>query len=329
MAYLYTRNLTPAFGAEAIFNLKTALKAAGWTVTKSSDGVTFNASGDQITVSGTGAGGMRVVKAWFVIQQPTAAFGFQRQFCFQNADANGYQWRIKYSAGAGFSGGSPGAIATPSATDEGYIFGAGTDAAPTFASLFQASYGNTVPVRQQIMVNNASPYEWYTISYPQGGGDTNQILMLDVMSTGSFDVLDVDPYVILAASLTLFSNTTLFAAETVAKTWFKKGLAGALFMPISASQYQFGTGVNTAAFAHNIGANAYSNKDNVLPLMFGRTPSGVTAVGLKGQSTLLRWVCNSRSSGDTLTLVSTSDAICATTAPYCVALPWDGSTPLV
>jgi hypothetical protein len=328
VAYVYTKNLGPAFGSEAIFNLKTSLKAAGWTVLKSSDGTTYNASGDQITQGATGAGGMRVIKAWFVITQPGAAFGSTRSLLIQNADATGTSFRIKYSAGAGFSGGSPAALVTPSAADEVAILGAGTDAAPTFATLFTTAYGNTAPVRQQIMCNNAAPYEWYSVSYLQGGGDTIQLMMCDVMTTGSFDVLDVDPYVHLFGSSTsqLF-QTPLLGSMTLAKAWYRKGLAGALFTALGANQYTFGSSQGVAG---TLGPNGYSNKDVVFPLLFARGIADSTAVGLKGQSTLLRWVGAARASGDTLSLVTTSDALCLlSSSPNCLAVPWDGSTPQV
>lgn len=308
-----------------MFNLKTALKASGWTVTKSSDGVTFNASGDQITTGTTGAGGMRVVKAWFVIQAPGAAFGFTRSFCIQNADATGQNFRIKYSA-AGFTGGSPAILVTPTATDEQVIVGAGTDAAPTFAGAFVTGYGTTVPARQQIMVNNASPYEWYTVSQPQGGGDCNQVFAHDVMVTGSFDTLDVDPYVILLkATSSIFSSGSFYNTGTVCWAWYRKGMTGPLFTQISANQYTVGSN----EYVNALGTNGYSSKDVVLPILYARTLVQLTAVGLKGQSTLFRWVGNPRPSGDTLSVVSTSDGICMSTPPNCVVLPWDGTVPLV
>ena len=44
-------------------------------------------------------------------------------------------WRIKYSASAGFVGGSPSNVQTPSATDEQILLSGGTDAAPTYTGL--------------------------------------------------------------------------------------------------------------------------------------------------------------------------------------------------
>jgi hypothetical protein len=327
VAYIYTKNSTPGSGADAIFNLKTALKASGWTVTKSSDGVTFNASGDQITTGTTGAGGMKVVKAWFVIRQPAATFGSSREFLFQNADATGTSFRIKYSQASGFSGGSPAILVTPSAADETALLGAGTDAAPTFATLFPTNYGGSIPARQQILVNNAAPHEWYTSSQPQGGGDTTNFLAMDVMVTGSFDVLDVDPYVLLIGQgASMFNVSNFYSGEVTAKAWYRKGLSGALFTAISASQYVFGA---TGTLAVTLGTNGYNGKDVVLPILFARNLASTTAVGLKGQSTLMKWVTNSRPAGDTLTVVSTSDNLCLASGTNVIAVPWDGTVPLV
>ena len=72
MAYTFLTNQTPATAAVAIYNLKTTFKAAGWTVPRSSDGTTYNNSGDQISAGTSGAGGMDNARAWFVIQEPAA-----------------------------------------------------------------------------------------------------------------------------------------------------------------------------------------------------------------------------------------------------------------
>lgn len=336
MAYVFTKNLTPTSGAVAVFNLKQALKASGWTVLKSSDGSTYNASGDQLTAGNTVVGGLQNIKAWFVIQQPAASFGAQRQFCFQCGTTTGDTWRVKYSL-AGFAGGSPGSVQVPSATDEVFIQGGGTDAAPTFTFMCRAPFGTTQPIRQQIMVNDAPPHEFYALSHPQGGGDAKQLLMLDVMVTNTFDVLDVDPHVLLFGSgqnivaNDMFGWQQFYGASLDAKTWFKKGMAGALFTPIAANQYAFGNYSGAVGYySFTLGLNPYSGKDILLPLMFARTTNEATAIGLKGQSTLMRWNSSARATGDTVSTVSTRDGFCALgPTPNCVVFPWDGSVPLV
>lgn len=84
MAKVYSRasdgvltvNYTPATGGESIFNVKECLKAAGWKVVYSGDGVaTFQQFADVITHAGSGANGMNNSYAWFVIQEPAYASG--------------------------------------------------------------------------------------------------------------------------------------------------------------------------------------------------------------------------------------------------------------
>lgn len=111
MARLFSVNNSPATCCIAVFDLKTLLKTAGWTVPQSSDGLTYNGSGDQISHGGAGANGMDNASAWFVVQMP----GSSRSFCLQRYNSSGYgsYWRVKYSKAAGFTGGTPGVTQTP------------------------------------------------------------------------------------------------------------------------------------------------------------------------------------------------------------------------
>src|SRR5438045_1573507 len=98
MSFSYSTNLTPANGAEMWFNIKARLKSVGWTVPRSSDGSTYNSSGDQITTASSGGGGMANVGAWFVLQMPATG----RQWCLQISTTGGdlYKVRMKYSFAA-------------------------------------------------------------------------------------------------------------------------------------------------------------------------------------------------------------------------------------
>ena len=64
MAFVFDVNESPATYAVAMFQFKTLMKTAGWTVPRSSDGLTFNSSGDQITSGSSGANGMNNNNAW-------------------------------------------------------------------------------------------------------------------------------------------------------------------------------------------------------------------------------------------------------------------------
>lgn len=136
MAKQASVNHIPADGPEAIFLLRNFLRdSLGWVVVAESDGSTYEAdvvnNGHQITHAGTGAGGMSNTNAWFRIQDPDGS----REWTFQRSTTV-TSWRVKASALDGFTGGTPSATATPSATDEQILLGGGTDASPTWGTLF-------------------------------------------------------------------------------------------------------------------------------------------------------------------------------------------------
>ena len=109
-----TINLGPhQYGDEVMFHLKELLKSVGWSVLSSSDGTTYNSSGDQISHSGSGANGYGNTSAWFRIQDP----GALREYVFQRGSSSLYlKWM--YSASDKFTGGTPNATTPPTATDE-------------------------------------------------------------------------------------------------------------------------------------------------------------------------------------------------------------------
>lgn len=102
-----TLNITPATCSAAAFFLKRLLKVQGWTVPVSSDGTTYNASGDQITSPLSGSNGMDNASAWFVIVHPDT----KHSFCLQRNSATGvntsYMWKVLYNYQSGtWSGGT-------------------------------------------------------------------------------------------------------------------------------------------------------------------------------------------------------------------------------
>ena len=135
-----------------MYTFKELLKTAGWTVPSSSDGTTYNSSGDQITSGASGAGGLANNSAWFRLRDP----GGVKEITIQRGTLNTY-YRIKYSFLAKFSGGSPSATQTPSATDEFLMLGTGTDAAPGYT----ATLGTDGTYRYNVATDNASPYGFW------------------------------------------------------------------------------------------------------------------------------------------------------------------------
>ncbi len=116
-------------GDDLIFKFKTFMKTAGWTVPQSSDGLTLDQSGvDKITHANSGAGGMANQFSWFILKEPAAHSGKQREFLFYknpttwNKPSDGCYRLIVYSVGGfstsiGFNSGSVTATNPPIAFD--------------------------------------------------------------------------------------------------------------------------------------------------------------------------------------------------------------------
>ena len=321
MAWTFTTNLNPAGGPAAIFNLKTALKAAGWTVPRSSDGSTYNAAGDQISVPGTGAGGMANTRAWFVIQEPSGV----RQWCIQRgtgvSPTSDENWRIKISGAAGFTGGAPAATVTPSATDQVIILGAGTDAAPTTAQLMSAAVNGT---RQNIGVGGlAERYAWYMLLTNVGLTTTNCLMMHDTLQANGYVSADTDPcvYCVIANTATVLSGLQGAPGNTA------RAYLGAVTTAANAGMSLpiYGANANSSAFPGGVSTSPWNGKDVAVPQMWTRPANVAAPQGFKGFSGVLLSGSVQRTNMDTLDVLSTKDRIYVNG----YWLPWNGSTPVL
>lgn len=189
MAYnTFSLNNTPANGGAAVFLLKTMLKTAGWVVKSSSDGTTYNSSGDQITTNTSGAGGILNAKAWFRIAHPTYV---GKELTFQinatpGTDAS--TWRIKSTANSGFTGGSPTATVTPTGgADERIMVGGGSDASPSFA----VAFGTDGSYRYNCASDSGTGAFW-SAGWPIGGGTSSHGLGLEKFTPANSS--DTDPF---------------------------------------------------------------------------------------------------------------------------------------
>ena len=250
--------------------------------------------------------------AWFRIQCPTMG-GVTRELCIQRGTVS-TQWRFKYSYSAGFTGGSPGATRVPSATDEQLYLGTGTDASPSFTSLFSTS----LTYRNQMAVGGVGEgYSFYSITYPICDGSISNtssmgLIMMDKISDPSSD--DLDGYVFLAARdyTSLFNN-----GSTAPKTWIKKGDVTEAWLGYSAISFARGGTQCEDVF----GVNAVSGLGNILPVLYGRAALETSQYcGIKGQSTLLNVTTVSRPNGAVVSVNSTRDKI--QLGKY--LLPWNG-----
>lgn len=177
MALVVTNYSGVASLEAAIFRLKEDQKAQGWTTRMSSDGTTFNASGDVITSGGTGAGGFKNALAWFVLRAPDGL----REWLAQN-DGFALEYTINpiLFSPADHFGGTPGPTTLPFAADQ------------IVCEVSQAVDG---PYDVEIGVDDASPFGWY-FKADNGAGAVWSVIFLPVPSGPGTNpvVMAHDPY---------------------------------------------------------------------------------------------------------------------------------------
>jgi len=319
--------------ADMFYYLKQTLKQAGWTVTKSSDGVTVNASGDRITnfitTGGNTSGSMYNSGAWYVLQAPGAVAGATRQICVQRTATGANVFSIWYSYNSGFTLTAGSATVAPTASDSILIVN----------NTYFTYNGTAATCRFSIAADNAAPYGWYMFNFLAGSGGIFSSLVFEPMMTGTYNSSDNDPYIIYTPCAANSYPTTPMAVAGLtglalnlcAGSWYKKS-AGSV-----ASASELGSYVATPALSYSsavgvaipglVGANPYSGKDNVFPIPYARRSGWASSVGWKGIGTLMKWPGTTRSTGDTLSVSATGAKDYIIVGD--VALPWNGSTPTV
>jgi len=317
MAYTFSKT-TPATGAQAMYEFKEQLVTAGWSIIDSSDGTTYGA-GDQITSGGTGAGGMENDYAWFTIQSPNGA-GFD-QFNIQRQASGNTQWRVKHSRTSGFTGGTPGATEVASAADEQILFGGGTDASPTMATLF-ATDGT---YRWNVAAENFSSYEFWAGAFPTGGGNPTTAFVFDVLT--GYNASDAYFMGIYISGSSPFQDSQI-SSETFSATtnalWSTVPSASPTTYDFYTGWVMYSLGGAATAVPNGLPVNPVNGYDEVFPIVLGRR-SALANPGHKGVTTVMKWTGKTRDTGDTLSVGGTSDRIIYRD----VSLPWDGTTPLV
>lgn len=173
MAYL--KNETPVTPAEALFLWKTQQLAGtniahNGSIVTSANGSVYAQSGDVIRT----AADLVTPGAWYVhrfLPCIDTGVSYTTELCIQHDGAGGL--RAKVSFRSGFSGGTPNITRTPSAADEQYILGGGTDASPTYTPFLQA------PGFRMQGVFSESDETQFVMFYPVGGGACAALWMID------------------------------------------------------------------------------------------------------------------------------------------------------
>jgi len=172
---IWLENATPTSGADALFKIKSTLLlsllgSVNWTIQASGNGLVFAWPGDVITA----VADLARAGAWFVARSlpwQDAGQTYYTELCVQTDGGTGL--RIKVAFRTAFTGGTPSPTQTPSAADEQYWIGGGTDASPTYTNFFAAS-----GYRLQGFVSGFNETLCF-LEYPIGGGPCSSLLYID------------------------------------------------------------------------------------------------------------------------------------------------------
>jgi len=194
MAFAFTVNSVQASVNAGILQLKTLLKAAGWTVPQSGDGLAAGPSGDVLTTSTYGgalANGLGTLASWFRIVAPNG-----REFIFQQTNpSHNDDWIVRYAYAGGFvnSGdGAPSPTVAPTGSEEVIILGTnrtGTNNGEEFTGTAAGAQ-----VWDYCIGGAAEGYAFYAACRPSPGGNYCGGIMLDVLT--NTEAGDGDPAVV-------------------------------------------------------------------------------------------------------------------------------------
>lgn len=336
-------NATPVSPAEAGFFIKNAslLTTSGnanWTIPSSSDGSRYAAQGDVIT----SAASLATPGAWWV--QRSRGFKdidstFYTELCFQHDGSGGL--RLKISPRSGFSGGVPYLTRTPSAVDEQYLLGGGTDSSPTYTS-FLPSPGQRM--QGYLSENDES---MFLLWYPVGGGPASALLLIDrpqpnPKGAGS-NLLDKERITFYAQTGSNCARATALASESTGpRSFYRYGETQALWGRCPpAMEFVFDTSaVAQKVLPGGVATDSLYGEPTLEEMPFryrrraavsGVTLPGeigdVTTVGTKGTSILYRFGGQTKTQAELLDAVdpNTGNSVAdGTLAIGDILLPWCG-----
>lgn len=309
---------TPASGDEAVYNLKTFLKAHNRTVRNSGDGLSaYGASSDVIVSAASGAGGLGNAGAWFVLQEPSGS----REWLFvRGADAQ--TWTVR--RGKGFTAGSPNAVTPPTDSTSEPIF--------NNAQMFPGTIGNWY-----LDCDDASPHGWFARNVPTGGGNVQCFLCDEPLRSGTYDAGDTDPYLCGGGYNGSGAAPGQFKPE-VSTGWFNfwkrydHGGGGATnrrigFLQLYSEGNILAPAVNNAG--GQVGADPETGRE-WMPFIGVTRPGASTATnGFCGETSRLRWstvwsTALGRPNGGTARNAGPTAYWMYTAGIY---TPWDSTTP--
>ena len=285
MAKFSNVNQLPLTGPLAMYSVKTVLLSAGWTVTKSGDGLAlYSAAGDIITGGGAVAGGLGNTRAYFVVTDAATKVTIS----FQTMTNTTY--RVKYSETGAMNAGSPNSTTTGSAADEQILYGGGTDSSPTGTQMLHTDN----LYRFHVVANSTAQSGSGTTPFWFGGtvivtGVAASFFGLDGMANGTFNALDTAPrtfitwYVATGPVLLGWNDSAVDSAGFYSRAWVAYGLANAAFKRMALGTYGLTTtDLGGPLSSPSFSTGPYGVEDQPLPLLVARVVAHGTLPGPKG-----------------------------------------------
>lgn len=398
MANQFNTNLTPTTYAHCMYQFMVCLYNAGWSILAWSDGLTvrntgtipgpyaagpgspdsvFPLTGAFANTGASGANGMDNNSSWFVLRQPKASgsisgsvYAGRRTFVFQRGTSD-FSWRLKMSVGGGGTPAFPSSqyqfasdathvpsLYSAATQDEVTFLGGGTDASPTFATLFGGIATNRGLIRFNVMANDGlsgetAPFGVWASAFKVGGGLFPDMgFIIDPLTPGTIAPGELDPY--LYGVMTNVGSTTngsfcpsngnpadsfmtWAGTQGQAFAWMKYGMTGAIAQRIVPLMYfQLDTGLAnqmavpgitvTGGNRWPLGTNPINSEDDLFPMCYARPPAAGTGIsGYKGVASMMKFNGSPRSVGDTQSQNTVRDRIIM---GIC-SLPWDASVPTI
>jgi len=336
---LVTTNATQA--GDWIWAIKTALKAAGWTVLGSGDGTSFQNGGstDYIT-SQTVANN---TNAWIRLREPGGAGG--REYVFAKGAAAD-RLLIKYSRSSGFTSypaPTAATIPTTGASGDGAVWlgstvgfsatGTGTNTydlaattAPAAATLGAISTGYVSCVASDTPVNGV--YGWWAFQNTLGTGAAQFMMFTEGMDSTTCSPLDYDPSIRQFATCSngLVTDQRGYNANTPNLVQYWEGYPSPWASPTTASYRLAGCGMVSYNIFNLAGAIAgwvwpsatgsgvpalspYNGKSGLLPILIYKAGTATAGFLPKGFTSGLRFTYGPFNSCDTLDLTTSTPNI--------------------
>ena len=320
-------------GVGCVYDLVNTLVSASWTIQSASNGLNFDAGTTYWSPTSLAGGSGN---AWVTVREPTGVGG--REWCFQRT-TNNYTWRVKVSPTVGFTG-SATATQVPTASDEGIVWGTGTDNSPTGVGLFSPSY----PIKFHIVAESSpvgpagnQAYGWWAFSNIAGasGDNVQGFLCQEPLAVGSYPALvgtrasttsgEADPciygcsyegsggqYAVAAYAHGYNPSNDNYYYNTFKYFYKYQNASGSLVMGYDLMGTGLGANNSTQLFPRYVNAHPISGDDVNLPFIVGRYAYGTSAaysyhftnIGLKGTCNFLKTRAINRNSGITIDLAT-------------------------